>query len=202
MYLFGASGHAKVILDILKSNRINALGLFDDNKSGGGINGLPIVGVTEDHTSECNPCIVAIGDNGIRKNVVERLRSAIYASALHAGATVAEPNDIAEGTVVMAGAVINPSTKVGRHCIVNTSASVDHDCTIGDFVHIAPNATLCGGVSVGEGTLVGSGATIIPNISIGKWVVVGAGTVVIADVPDYAVVVGNPGRLVKIQQHE
>ena len=67
-----------------------------------------------------------------------------------------------------------------------------------DFVHIAPNSTLCGGIRVGEGTLIGSGATIIPNISIGKWAVVGAGSVVVSDIPDYAVVVGNPGKVIKI----
>lgn len=81
--------------------------------------------------------------------------------------------------------------------IVNTGASVDHDCKIDDFVHISPRATLCGNVIVGEGTQVGAASVIIPGIKIGKWCTIGAGTVIIRDVPDYAVVVGNPGKVIK-----
>ena len=46
-------------------------------------------------------------------------------------------------------------------------------------------------------TAIGIGAIIIPETSIGKWVTIGAGAVVIRDVPDYAVVVGNPGKIIK-----
>ena len=49
----------------------------------------------------------------------------------------------------------------------------------------------------GEGTLIGAGATVTPGINIGSWALVGAGAVIIEDVPDYAVVVGNPGRIIK-----
>lgn len=200
MYLFGASGHAKVVVDILKKQGVQVKGFFDDDPAKQELNGIPVVGVTEDNQADHNPCIIAIGDNRIRAKVVGELNAAEYATALHPSATIAEPESISEGTVVMAGAVINPATRVGRHCIINTSASVDHDCVLGDFVHIAPNATLCGGIIVGEGTLIGSGATVIPNIKIGRWAVVAAGAVVIGDVPDFAVVAGNPARVKKINQ--
>jgi len=49
-----------------------------------------------------------------------------------------------------------------------------------------------------EGPHVGAGAVVIPNIIIGKWVTIGAGAVIIKDIPDFAVVVGNPGRVIKI----
>jgi acetyltransferase EpsM len=55
---------------------------------------------------------------------------------------------------------------------------------------------------VGEGSQVGIGATVIQGIKIGKWSVIGAGAVIISDVPDYSVVVGNPGRIIKNTQHE
>ena len=199
MYLFGASGHARVIVDILKTNNMEVLGFFDDYAYSRSHDGIPLLGTIEEHSSKYNPCIIAIGDNRIRKNVTERLSKALYKAAFHRTAVIAYPKDIGEGTVIMAGSIVNPSTKVGRHCIINTSASVDHDCLLSDLVHVAPNATLCGGVKVGEGALIGSGATIIPNVSLGKWTIIGAGAVIIEDVPDYAVVVGNPGRIVKVE---
>ena len=74
---------------------------------------------------------------------------------------------------------------------------MDHDCSLEDFVHICPHATLCGNVSVGEGTQIGAGATVIQGIKIGKWCMIGAGAVIIEDVPDYSVVVGVPGKVIK-----
>jgi acetyltransferase EpsM len=57
---------------------------------------------------------------------------------------------------------------------------------------------LCGTVKVGEGTLIGARAIVIPGKKIGKWVTIGAGSVVVKDIPDYAVAVGNPARVIKI----
>lgn len=54
---------------------------------------------------------------------------------------------------------------------------------------------------MGEKTLVGIGATVIPNVKIGKNVSIGAGTVVLQDVPDNAVVVGVPARIIKYQEN-
>jgi acetyltransferase EpsM len=56
---------------------------------------------------------------------------------------------------------------------------------------------LAGNVFVGEGTHVGIGASIIPGVKIGKWVIIGAGTIILNDVPDYAVIVGNPGKIIR-----
>ena len=77
---------------------------------------------------------------------------------------------------------------------------MEHDCIVSDFVHIAPKATLCGNVRIGEGTHVGAGSTIIQGIKVGKWATIGAGAVVINDVPDYAIVVGVPGKIVKFDK--
>ena len=97
----------------------------------------------------------------------------------------------------MAGVIINSGSSIGKHCIVNTGAIIEHDCQISDYVHICPNVSIAGSVIINEGTQVGIGATIIQGIEIGKWVMIGAGAVIINDVPDYAVVVGNPGKVIK-----
>src|SRR5262249_36076798 len=50
---------------------------------------------------------------------------------------------------------------------------------------------------VRTGASIGSGATILPNLTIGQHAIVGAGSVVTRDVPDYAIVAGNPARLLR-----
>ena len=193
MYLYGASGHAKVIVDILQSNGKQITGMIDDNPAINELVGYPVYHELENPT----PVIVSIGDNRIRRKVVEKLQDAEFETAVHTSAIVSPKSEIGEGTVVMQGAIIQSSVVAGKHCIINTGASVDHDCVLGDYVHISPHATLCGNATVGEGTWIGAGAVVIPGIKIGKWSVVGAGSVVIKDIPDNVVVVGNPARIIR-----
>lgn len=195
MYLIGASGHGKVILDILQVSGEEVVGFYDRDETLEQLGGYPVF--SEEKLEADHRLLIAIGNNYIRKTLAERHRANRYATAIHPGAIVANTVQIGEGTAVMAGVVINTDTYIGKHAIINTSASVDHDCHIDDYVHISPNATLAGGVTIGEGTQVGAGAVVIPGVTIGKWAMVGAGAVIIDNVPDNAVVVGNPGRVIK-----
>ncbi len=195
MYLFGASGHGKVIVDVLLSNNIKVSGFYDEDESKTELWGIPVLGKTKDFKDKSSSCIVAIGDNATRKKVADFIDGK-FGQAVHKSCILSSHVQIEDGTVVMAGTVINADTQIGKHVIINTSASIDHDCVIDDFVHIAPNSSICGGVKVGEGTLIGAGATVIPMINIGKWCVIGAGSVITKDIPDYSVVVGNPGRII------
>lgn len=192
MYLYGASGHAKVIIDILKAAGEPVEGLFDDNKSLKELLTYPVY--TTDKVTGL--LIVSIGDNKTRKRIVDSL-SVEFGGAIHPSAIVSPEFYVDEGTVVMQGAIIQSCAIVGKHSIINTGASVDHDCKVGDFVHISPKATLCGNVEIGEGTWIGAGTTIIPGVKIGKWCVIGAGSVVTKDIPDYSLAVGNRCKVIK-----
>ena len=193
--LFGASGHAKVIKDIIEAQGDVVECLYDDNPHCFDIHGKPVYNASE--TDVRGPLVISIGSNSVRKLISERYPLA-YATAIHPKAIVSETVTIGGGSVVMHGAIIQSDAKIGRHCIINTGASVDHECRIDDFVHISPLASLCGIVQVGEGSWIGAGTTIIPGIKIGKWCTIGAGSVVINDIPDNMIVVGNPcKRIIK-----
>ncbi|MFY0255865.1 acetyltransferase [Chitinophaga sp. 30R24] len=190
MYLYGASGHAKVIIEILQSQGILVEGLFDDNPD---IRQLWEYAVTAFADVGIQEMIVSIGNNAIRKKVAASL-PVLFGRALHQRANISPTATIGAGTVVMAGATLNADVNVGRHCIINTNASVDHDCVLEDYVHISPNAALCGNVTIGEGAHIGAGAVVIPGVTIGRWAVIGAGAVVTRDIPTYSTAVGNPAR--------
>lgn len=194
--LFGASGHCKVVVDILKCKHINVSTVVDDNPKTTTLLGIPVIHSDGFHQDGKQRVIVSIGDNTIRKKIVQRLGGNFH-TAIHPQAIVSSFSTIGMGTVLMAGAIVNPDAIVGEHCIVNTAAVVEHDCVLEDYVHLSPHVSLAGGVKVGEGSHVGIGASVIQGIKIGKWATIGAGAVIIKDVPDYAVVVGNPGRIIK-----
>jgi acetyltransferase EpsM len=190
--VIGASGHAKVVIEIIEEQGDHVKEVIDSNPV---ITNLIGYRVTQKQQLPL-PVIIAIGNNKIRQKI-SIAHTGDFATAIHPRSIVSKRCSLGEGTVVMAGATINVDAAIGKHCIINTNASVDHDCKIADFVHISPNASLAGNVSVGEGSHIGIGSTVIQGIQIGKWVTIGAGSVVIKDVPDYAVIVGVPGNIIK-----
>jgi len=189
MYLYGASGHGKVIKDIIEAQGGHVEAFIDDNSSVSELSGRPVL-----HSADgLSPMILSIGSNKIRKRIAESLNCE-FGIAIHPTAIVSPSAKIGAGTVVMAGAIINADAVIGKHCIINTGASIDHECVIGDYCHIAPHATLCGLVKVGEGTLVGVSSSVIPCIEIGSWSVIGAGSAVVETIGDGVTAVGNPAK--------
>jgi sugar O-acyltransferase (sialic acid O-acetyltransferase NeuD family) len=195
-YIFGASGHGKVVADCLQSTQQVITGIIDDAPKPSHWKGIPIL-LSTDISSIKKPffTLLAIGNNITRKAIANRYSDFIYGQAIHQSAQVVDTVSIGEGTVVFAQAVINADAVIGKHVIINTGAIVEHDCVLEDYVHVSPNAVLAGNVTVGEGTHIGASAVVIPGVTIGKWCTIGAGTVVIRDVPDGVTVVGNPGRI-------
>lgn len=192
MFLYGASGHAKVIIDILKANGMEIEGLLDDNPDVTELMGYKVLHGVNDVSS----LIISIGNNRIRKMIAERLETR-FEKAVHPSAIMSPSAKVGDGTVVMQGAIVQACAEIGKHCIVNTGASVDHECVLEDYVHVSPHSTLCGNVHVGEGSWIGAGTTVIPGVKIGEWSVIGAGSVVVRDIPDGVVAYGNPCRIVR-----
>ncbi|MET3028178.1 acetyltransferase [Flavobacterium sp. UW10123] len=195
-FLYGASGHCKVIIDILNGNNVKIKAIFDDNPRDKQLNSIPVFETDQLKNLTDGEIIVSIGDNKTRKKIASLLKLSFF-TAIHKSAIISETSSIGEGTVIMPNAVVNADSVIGKHCIINTSAVIEHDCKINDYVHISPQVALAGNVTVGEGTHIGIGASVIQGIIIGIGVTIGAGAVIINDVPDYAVVVGNPGNIIK-----
>jgi len=188
IFVYGAGGHGKVILDTLHSGRprYGVSRLIDDNVGlhGGTLFGLPIQGAD---SLDIDRGFIAIGDNVSRLRIAARYAGRLV-TLLHRTAVLGRDVRVGEGSVLMAGAIVNAGSRVGANVIINTAATVDHDCVIGDGVHIAPGCHLCGNVEVGEGSLLGVGTLVVPGIRIGRNAFIHAGQTVTRDVPDGATV--------------
>lgn len=202
IFVFGASGHAKVVIDVIEREGLSIIAsIFDDDVSlkGGQFFGYPVLGGKDSlivMNRSINRGIIAIGNNRIRRNISKWLLEKNFqlVSSTHPSAQLGRDIIIGDGTVLMASVVVNSGSRIGQNVIVNTLASVDHDCVIGDNVHIAPGVRLCGNVHIGENSIVGAGSIIVPNIVIGNNVTVGAGSTVLRDIPDGKTVVGSPAK--------
>ena len=129
-------------------------------------------------------------------------------------------NNLGEDSFVAApinGSCIS-SMKIGKHVFINSNllAMARGGITIEDEVQIAANVQLisnnhdeydrqvltCKPVRIKKGAWIGAGASILPGVCVGKHAIVGAGSVVTKDVPDYAVSVGNPAKVIKMLDQE
>jgi sugar O-acyltransferase (sialic acid O-acetyltransferase NeuD family) len=199
--LFGAGGHAKVVLDALLLARPNVtVYILDDDPSAKGRNllGRPVVGDRDwiGRNGRGLPVLPAIGNNGIRAELVRWVLDGggRLASVVHPDACVASSASIRDGAFVAAGAIINADAEIGEAAIINTRAGVDHDCQVGFAAHIAPGVTLCGSVKIGDRALIGAGSTVIQSGEVGADAVVGAGSTVIRKIPCHARVAGSPAQ--------
>jgi len=203
--IYGASGHGRVIIDIVeREGRYKIVGILDDDPAiqGRALYGYPILGGIEllygKPHHDCK-LILAIGDNHARRRLWQKLEGLGYelARAIHPSAQIAKEVSIGPGTVIMANAVVNSGARIGENVIINTGATIDHDCVIEDYVHISPGVHLAGNVKLGELSHIGIGASAVQRVKIGKGVIIGAGAVVIDDIPDHVTAVGVPARVIK-----
>lgn len=125
------------------------------------------------------------------------------------GVSIREDNVIGDDVSIGTNTVLEPGNRIGARTRIHTGCFLELVTTEED-VFIGPNVTFADdlhppcprykdcvrGAIVGEGASIGANATILPGVAIGKRALVGAGSVVVHDVPDGAVVVGNPARQV------
>jgi len=124
--------------------------------------------------------------------------------------------NIGSGCVIGENVYVGVKVKIGNNSKIQNGAQIYEPADLGNGVFIGPQVVLTNdriprsispdgtlksskdwdlvGVIVNEGASIGANSTCIAPVRIGKWALVGAGSVVTKDVPDYALVVGNPAR--------
>ena len=105
------------------------------------------------------------------------------------------------------------NVKMGNNVFINSNClmmarggiTIEDDAMLAANVQLLSNnhdeydrqVLLCNEITIKKGVWIGAGATILPGVTVGEYAIVGAGAIVTKDVPDYAVVVGSPARVVK-----
>ena len=199
--VLGGGGHARVVLDAVRSAGTQVHG-FVDRDPAARLADLPHLGddavvlaMDVDDVLLVNG-LGSLTSTSARRDLYDRFAAAGFrhAAVVHPAAVIADDTVIDSGAQIMAGAVVQTGAHIGVNVIVNTRASVDHDTVIGDHAHVAPGAVVCGGVKIGPGVHVGAGAVVVQGISIGANALLMAGAVVVDDVPEGACVAGVPAR--------
>ena len=209
--IFGASGHAKVVIDIIeKSNEYSILGLLDTYRSvGDSIFGYKIlgdIGVLPKIVEEFPHCsiFVAVGDNWIRSLIVKKIVHVSpdinFISIIHPNAQIGKGVKIGKGTAIMPGVIIDSDSSIGDFCIVNTGSIICHESRLNNFSSLAPNVTLGGNVEIGLFSAISISVSVIHGIKIGQHSVIGASSLVMEDCSDLQVIYGSPAKMIRLRE--
>lgn len=131
-------------------------------------------------------------------------------------AQIRERAVLGENCIIGKGAYIDFDVHLGANCKVQNYSCVFHGTTLEDGVFVGPEVVFTndryprainpdgtlkladdwevGQTLVKYGAAVGSRSVVLPGVTIGRWALVAAGSVVTKDVPDHALVAGNPAR--------
>ncbi len=209
--IWGASGHARVLAEIVgSSGAYELVGFVDDQNTqrvGQLIDGTKVLGGREAfeplRERGVRHCAIGVGDCRTRRRLgLDALAMGFDLPPLvHASAHVAASAALGAGTIVAAQAVVGVGARVGRLTVVNTAASVDHDVQVGEACHICPGVHLAGNVVLGEECWIGIGSCVIQSVRIGARSYLGAGCVVVDDLPADHLCLGHPARPVRGIDH-
>ena len=116
---------------------------------------------------------------------------------------------IGDGCNIGQNVVIGPDVTIGNGCKIQNNVSVFHGVTLEDGVFCGPSMVFTNVYNpraelrkmdqvrptlVKHGATIGANATILCGLTLGRYAFIGAGAVVTKNIPDYALIVGNPGK--------
>lgn len=213
MILWGATGQSKVLRECMYHHQYNLVAMFDKNTQVlapfpdvplyYGYQGFQAWQENIKNIDTIGFLVAIGGEHGPDRLDIQMYLSSFHLTPLiakHPTAFVADGVKIGAGSQILAHATICVEAAIGDACIINTGAIIDHECIIGNGVHICPGVKMAGCVMVEPFAMIGTGAVVMPRVKIGRGALVGAGAVVTKDVPDLAVVMGNPARVNRFRQ--
>lgn len=192
LVIIGAGGHASVLVDILKQQNRDILGLVSPEIESKSVFSDIEHLKNDDDILKFDKEIIKLV-NGIGSLPGSSLRSSIYdkfkalgyefETIIASNALVSSHVELQEGVQILTGSIIQTGAIIGANTIINSGAIIEHDCNVGKHNHIAPSATLSGGVVLNNNVHVGTGANIIHLVKIGKDTVIGAGVTITKNIP-------------------
>ncbi|WP_127019354.1 acetyltransferase [Flagellimonas beolgyonensis] len=206
--IIGSGTYGEVIYELVTQLDYEVLGFYDDNKSkhGNYINSVPVLGNIDFNKIdvENNNFVVAIGDNAIRSHISKIIveKGGFLPNLIHPSVIISESATLGQGCVLHANSFIWTNVNISDFTIISVNANIAHHTTIKTGCFISTGANIGANITIESKSFIGIGAIVMTGVKlIGKSSVIGAGAVIIKDVPDYAVVVGNPGKVIKTVNH-
>lgn len=207
--IIGAGTQGQIYASYLIEAGVNIIGFLDDDESlyKKDILNLPVLGKYQDlftakFKNQIQNVYCPIGNNAIRVEYLSTLKKEGYGtpSFIHPSVSVGPDVILGEAIYMLVGNIIMPHTSIGNYIMVNMASTIAHHVILEDGVFMSSGVNIGAMINVKRKAYIGMGVTAMTGIKyIGENSLIGAGTVLIKDVPDNAVMVGNPGRVLRFK---
>lgn len=212
IFVWGASGHALFVLNILNYfKNVEVVGVLDDispQRAGEVFHGVQVLGGREILPSLRKQgivkCILGFGNCSARLRIADFLHREGFEliSAIHPMAVIAPTALIGAGTVIGPGVVVDAGCRIEENCILNNISCISHGTFVAAGAHICPGVIIGGEVKVGRGSWIGIGSIVKEKITIGSGSYIGAGAVVTRDIPSNVLAYGVPAKIIRSISHD
>ncbi|WP_423141262.1 acetyltransferase [Parablastomonas sp. CN1-191] len=205
LWIIGAGGFGAEVLGTLRSTwRPGGDGAVElafavDDPDADSFLGVPVHPLGD--VAAGDSFVIAIGAGAVRRRLHQTLtaRGALPFELTAPTAVIGHQVFTGEGLLLSDFTMLTGDLRVGAQFQCNIYSYVAHNCVIGDYVTFAPRVCCNGNVHIDDDAYIGTGAVLRQGtaekpLRIGKGATVGMGAVVTKDVPEGAVVVGNPAR--------
>ena len=183
--IYGAGGHAKTVISLLRLADWDISGIIDDGVDAGvEVSGIPVQ-LRADGIDAVVNAVGGIGNYAVRWKIFERLQKLDFSfpTLIHPTAFVEDTVTLADGIQVLAQSYVSSETTVGFGTLINAGVIISHDGQIGKCVNLSPGALLAGQVTVEDFAQIGMGVTVNLGVRVGTRARVGNSATVKADVP-------------------
>ncbi|MBJ7882700.1 NeuD/PglB/VioB family sugar acetyltransferase [Gelidibacter salicanalis] len=208
--IIGAGTHGQIYASYLKEAGVDVIGFIDDDDSfyNKKVIGIKVLGKYEDlFNSELKDLITdvycPIGDNFVRQDYLSSLKKEGYntPSFVHRTVCVGPDVTLGEAHYMLPGNYIMPHTTIGDYFMVNMGTTIGHHVKIKNGVFMSSGIHIGASLEINDMAYFGIGSIVKTGVQrIGVNSLIGAGSVIFKDVPDYAVMAGNPARVIKLKE--
>ena len=210
--IYGA-GHlgvefTRVAIDINKeAKRWESIVFIDDTpeKIGTVVEGIRVFGfeqAIEEWGVDGIEFVIGNGEPNVKDIIFQKLINANceVTNLIHPTSYCSESARLGKGVVIKLWNLVNPQAHYGNNVLIQNHTALGAGVILGDNVVISPHCFVGGDTKIGKNTYVAPHSCVRNGLTIGENVIIGMGSVVTKDIPDNAVVYGNPAKIVRVNE--